>query len=60
MKRMYSLFENHAGKWVRISELAFPLATARRVFQSALLAPYLGLDVKGIRELHPVKQEVQP
>ena len=56
--RLYSLFEKHEGKWVRISATALPKAQAIRVFQNALLAPYLDPDVcKGIRELRPVTDE---
>jgi len=53
--RLYSLFEKQEGKWVRISATALPKAQAIRVFQSALLTPFLGSDVcKGIRTLKVV------
>lgn len=59
-KRLYSLFEQQDGRWVRISTLAYPKPTAVRVFQTALLAPYLypNESVKGKRELRPVKESV--
>ena len=55
-KRLYSLFEEQNGEWVRISKLALPKESAVRTFQNALLAPYLYPtdDVKGLRELRVV------
>jgi len=60
-KRKYGLFENQNGKWVRIAPtLAFYKPQAVKVFQNALLAPWLaGIDgekIKGMRELRPVKE----
>lgn len=57
-KRLYSLFEEQDGKWIRISTLALPKESAVRVFQNALLAPYMypTPDVKGLRELRVVEE----
>jgi len=53
-KRLYSLFERGKdGRFIRISPLAFDKKTAIRVFQSALLAPYLG-EACDVRELRVV------
>jgi hypothetical protein len=57
-KRLYGIFEKVNGQWVRIHEpLAFKKSVAIRVFQNALLAPYLGYNdsVRGIRELKVIK-----
>lgn len=57
---LYSLFELQDDRWVRISTLAYPKATAVRVFQDRLLAPYLGTEVtRGKRELRPVRGGAQ-
>ncbi len=59
MKRNYSLFEKQDGKWTQISTITIPKKSAVRIFQNALLAPYLqgidGVNVKGIRKLKVVK-----
>lgn len=52
--RLYSLFEidtneNGRKKYTRISETAYPKQTAIKVYQSALLAPYMGVDKEGNR-----------
>ena len=52
--RMYGLFKLENGVWVReYPEFAFPLPTARQMFQTALLAYALGGGPK--RELRVVK-----
>lgn len=57
-KKLYSLFEKQGETWVRISVTALHKDQAIRMFQNALLAPYLGTDqtCKGIRELRVVKE----
>lgn len=40
--RKYSLFEKQNGKWVRMTPNAYHLATARQVWQTALLAAAFG------------------
>jgi len=55
-KRQYALFERQDGKWVRISTYSYKKSAAVRLFQDALLAPLLGGDCKGIRELRPVRE----
>lgn len=40
--KTYSLFEMQNGKWVRMTPNAYHLATARNVWQSALLAAAFG------------------
>jgi len=54
-KQLYGLFEKQEnGTWKRLVEgQAFPKATAVRIFQGALLAPFLGTPC-GMRELKPV------
>lgn len=54
-KRLYALFERQDGKLVRLSKTAYYKETAVRVFQSALLAHFLG-ESKWPRELRPVKE----
>ena len=59
-KRLYGLFEQQDGKWVRLySGLAFKKTHAVNIFQGSLLAPYMngidGIHIKGIRELKVVK-----
>lgn len=54
-KRLYSIFENVNGKWIRISERAYYKENAIFCFQDRLLAPYLGTEVtRGPRMLRPV------
>lgn len=36
-QRFYGLFERQGKRWVRLTQMAFPLATARRIFQNALI-----------------------
>ena len=38
MKRTYSLFVKVDGKYLRLSGMALPLDSARRIFQNMLLA----------------------
>lgn len=52
--RLYSLFESQNGEWVRISPLSYPRQDAVRLFQSQLLAYFLGW-AKGPRCLKVVK-----
>ena len=48
--RTYSLFEKQDGKWVRLTPNAYYLATARNVWQMALLAAALsGTKVRSLR-----------
>jgi len=56
MKRLYTVFEKRNGKWVRIADGAYTLATARKAYQNALLAPHFN-PALGIRELRPVPRE---
>jgi len=54
-KRLYALFEKRDGKWVRISAIALKKSAAVRLFQTALLAPFL-YGVENIRELRVVRE----
>lgn len=40
--RKYSLFQRNGRKWQRISDYAYSLDTARRVFQDRLIASVFG------------------
>ena len=51
-RRLYALFERIDGKWVRRSENAYPIQTARKVFQGWLLA-----NSQGERRLRPVPMD---
>jgi hypothetical protein len=43
-QRLYGLFERHEGRWIRVEGTgAYPKKVAVRVFQNALLAPFLGI-----------------
>ena len=56
-QQLYCLQEEQDGKWVRISEFAYPKAHAVRVFQTALLMPYMNPDAtKGKRRLSVTKR----
>jgi hypothetical protein len=48
--RTYSLFEKQDGRWVRLTPNAYYLATARNVWQMALLAAAMsGTKVRSLR-----------
>ena len=51
--RLYALHERQNGKWVRISNGAYPKKVAVQLFQSALLAYVLG-GASNERSLRPV------
>ena len=56
--RLYGLFEMQNGRWVRLyPSLAYPKATAVRLFQSALLAGAFGAAPE--RRLKVVKPTIQ-
>jgi len=60
-KRIYALFEKQNGRWVRISSFAYRKSSAVRIFQGALLAPFLGGEsFRGVRSLRPVELEYDP
>lgn len=54
-KRKYSLYEKIDRKWVRVSDFSYPLQTARRVYQSSLLAAAMGYSPNPKR-LRPVEE----
>lgn len=60
MAKTYSVFARKYGnpRWTRVSGLALPLESARRVFQTALLAGSLdyGLEMS----LRPALSDMQP
>lgn len=56
--RLYSLYEKQGKRWIRISPFSYHKTRAVSVFQSELLAPFLGqhvIPVNGVRSLRPVK-----
>lgn len=54
-RRLYSLFENKDGRWIRISEASYYLNNARLVFQDRLISAIM-IEARRV-ELRPIQIE---